>query len=127
MPVTIDLKSVEGVAVGVAKGVLTLAEIKQSAATVWKTYGGQEARLLWDLREAEFNLSPSEIREWARYSRDGSPYSRVRIAFVVLRDLHFGLVSMFEVFRQADEVEMSVFRDFDEALEWLGQDTGASS
>ena len=39
-----------------------------------------------------------------------------RAAFVVARDLEFGLVRMFEVFRESDDVQTSVFRDLDQAL-----------
>ncbi len=60
---TIGLESVEGVSIGIAHGSLTLDEIKESAATMWRVVGGREIPALWDLRDAQFDLALTEVRE----------------------------------------------------------------
>ena len=123
MAVTLDLDSVEGVSIGIAHGSLTLAEIKESAATMWRFVGGSEIRMLWDLRDAQFDLTSTEVRELADFARMLVSGATVRTAFVAPRDLEFGLLRMFEVLREGKGVQTSVFRDKERALEWLGNDT----
>ena len=120
--VTIDTDSVEGVVVGTVSGPLTLKEIRKAAAAVWKDIEGPRIRMLWDLRDAQFTLSANEIRALAEFAKQHSPFSHLRMAFVVAGDLEFGLVRMFEVFREAESVRTAVFRDMQQALGWLAID-----
>ena len=120
--VTLDTDSVEGVVVGTVSGPLTLEDIREAAAAVWRDVEEPHIRMLWDLREAQFSLSTSEIRFLAEFTKQHSPFSRLRMAFVVARDLEFGLVRMFEVFRGTDGVRTAVFRDMGDALGWLAMD-----
>ena len=117
--VTIDTDSVEGVVVGTASGTLTLKEIREAAAVVWRDVEGPRIRMLWDLRDAQFTLSSSEVRAVAEFAKLNSPFSDLRMAFVVARDLEFGLIRMFEVFRDNGKARTAVFRDRQEALAWL--------
>ena len=119
MSITFDLDSVEGVVVGVAHGPLTLEEIKECIATMWRLHEGPAIRILWDLREAKFNLSASEVRDSAEFAKEHSPYGELRMAFVVAKDLEFGLLRMWEAFRDTESAQISVFRDKERALEWL--------
>ena len=123
MAITLDLESVEGVSIGIAHGSLTLDEIEESAATMRRFVGGSEIRTLWDLRDAQFDLTSTEVRELADFARTLVSGATVRTAFVAPRDLEFGLLRMFEVLREAKGVQTSVFRDKERALEWLGNDT----
>ena len=120
--VTIDRDSVRGVVVGTASGLLRLDEIQEAAATVWRDAKKPRARVLWDLRQAQFALSSSEVRALAEFTKKHSPFSHLRMAFVVGSDLEFGLVRMFEVFREAKGTQTEVFREMHEALEWLEHD-----
>ncbi len=79
--------------------------------------------MLWDLREAQFDLSTTEVRFLAEFTKQHSPFSRLRMAFVVAGDLEFGLIRMFEVFRETEGVRTAVFEDMGEALGWLAIDT----
>jgi stage II sporulation SpoAA-like protein len=118
----IDTDSVEGVVVGTASGPLTLEEIREAAATVWTAFEGPRIRVLWDLRDAQFTLSADDIRALAEFAKKHSPFSQLRMAFVVAGDLEFGLVRMFEVFREAESARTAVFRDRQQALGWLAID-----
>lgn len=120
--VTIDMDSVEGVVVGTGSGRLTLEEIREAAETVWTAFEGPRIRVLWDLRDAQFTLSLDDIRALAEYAKQNSPFSQLRMAFVVARDLEFGLVRMFEAHREAENARTAVFRDRQQALGWLASD-----
>ena len=117
--VTIDTDSVKGVVVGTVSSPLTLEDIREAAAAVWRDVEAPRIRVLWDLREARFTLSTSEIRDLAEFAKEHSPFAQLRMAFVVTRDLEFGLLRMFEVFREARSVRTAVFRDMEKALAWL--------
>jgi len=122
MAITLDFDSVEGVVVGVAHGPLALEDIKECAATMWRLHEGPANRILLDLRDAKFNLNASEVRGSAEFAREHSPYEILRIAFVVTKDLEFGLLKMWEALRDTEGVKISVFRDKERALEWLAGD-----
>lgn len=49
----------------------------------------------------------------------------LRCAVLASSDVHFGLGRMGAVYSEAKGVVTSVFRDHDEALAWLRNDTGA--
>ena len=123
MAITFDLESVKGVAIGIAHGSLTLDEIRESAAAMWQLIEGSEIRILWDLRDARFNFAETELRGLAEYFRRIARSTEFRTAFVVSEDLEFGLVRMFEVFRETEGARTSVFRDKERAVEWLTNDT----
>ena len=119
MAVTFDLDSVKGVVVGVARGPLTLKEIKESAVSIRRQVEGPDIRILWDLRDARFDLSVDEVKDFAEFIKRHSPPGDLRTAFVVSTDREFGLVRMFEVFREVADTQTAVFRDKGRALEWL--------
>ena len=122
MAVTFDLESVEDVATCIAHGPLTLDEIKESAATMWRLVKGPQIRVLWDLREARFDLGSAEIRSLAEFVKRIAPPTAFRSAFVTSRNLEFGLLRMFAVFRETEGALTSVFRDKQQAVEWLTND-----
>ena len=122
MTVAFDLESVEGIAVCSAHGPLTLDEIKQAATTMWLLIEGTQIRLLWDLRDAHFDLDTAEVRGLAEFVKGLAGSTALRSAFVVSRDLEFGLVRMFEVFRETEGVLTAVFRDKTRAVDWLAND-----
>jgi len=119
MAVEFELESIDGIALGIARGPLSLREIKQAAEDMWERASGDEIRMLWDLREARFNLDTNEIRDLSGFVKRLVGTVGLRTAFLVARDLEFGLLRMFEAFREAEGAENSVFRDQDSAVAWL--------
>ena len=119
--VTIDTDSVDGIVVGAASGPLTLENIREAAAAVWSRATEPSMRMLWDLRNAQFEFSSSEIRELAAFAKKRSPFSDLRMAFVVAGDLDFGLLRMFEAYRETGSARTAVFRDKEAALGWLAE------
>jgi len=119
MVVTLDIDSVEGVVVGTVRGPLSLEQIREGAAAVWSDVKGPRVRVLSDLREAQFNFSAGEIRELAEFAKQHSPFTDLRMAFVVAGALDFGLVRMFEAYRETGRAQTAVFREEEQALAWL--------
>lgn len=124
MQVTFDLESIEGVAIGTAHGPLTLGVIKESAEKMLGVVQGARVRLLWDLRDARFDLELDEVRGLGEFIKQLSPPRAYRSAFVVSRDLEFGLLRMFEVYRESTDTATSVFRDKRDAVDSLTDDSG---
>ena len=119
MVIIIEKDPETGVVVGTASGPLTIEEIRRAAASVWTDVEGPRLRVLWDLRKARFEFSTVEVRGLAEFARQNSPYPDLRMAFVVARDLEFGLVRIFEALRETSRARVAVFREKDEALAWL--------
>ena len=58
---------------------------KESAAAMWRAVEGPKVRLLWDLREARFNLDATDVHDLAAFVRGLVSASNVRTAFVTSR------------------------------------------
>jgi hypothetical protein len=119
MPISFDVESVAGIAIGTGTGSLSLEEVKLAATMIWERMSGPTYRILWDLLDAQFSLTASEVRDLAYYVTNHAPEGESHTAFVVSGDLEFGLVRMFEVFRGADGARTYVTRDRAAAIEWL--------
>lgn len=79
--------------------------------------------VLWDMREADLTAFSTEdiqaIRDLA--GRHWGAGGASRAALVVSTDVDFGLTRMYEMLMSASSTnEVRVFRDIDEAREWLG-------
>jgi hypothetical protein len=72
------------------------------------------------LRHVDEFLSASAVRELATFIKSDTVPS-FRAAIVVDQDVHFGLTRMFEMLSEQPGVEKRVFRDYDQAREWLTQ------
>jgi hypothetical protein len=72
---------------------------------------------LWHL-EKGWNLSPSQIQEFANYTKSKSN-EEIRIAVVTTEDLSYGLTRMFQAYRQEEHFDQQNFRSESEAICWL--------
>lgn len=64
-------------------------------------------------------IGPDDVREFAQRDIFSSDSRR---AFVVKDDLHFGLARMFGIHRELrGEMGIRVFRNFDEAMDWISE------
>ena len=119
MTISIQIEPGTGMAIATCSGVLWLSDAKEGAAALWKAPGWLGKSVVWDFREARFDLSSSDIRKIAQFivrHQPATPPSRV--AFIAPRDIDYGLARMFEVFREDPRTEFRVFRDYDEAVYW---------
>jgi hypothetical protein len=108
-----------GVVIGTCSGVLGLDDAKAGASAVWENPDWRGKPLVWDFRSAELEFAAPQVRELAQFILDSQPSPPPpKVAFVTGRDVDFGMVRMFEVFRAGPSTEVRAFRDYDEALSW---------
>ena len=106
-------------AIATCSGVLRFSDAQESVAALWKTSGWLGKSAVWDFREAQFDISSSDIRELAQFVTRHQPATPPsRVAFVTQRDVDFGISRMFEAFREDPRTEFRVVRDYDEAVCW---------
>ena len=74
-------------------------------------------RRIWDATR-NFNFTADEVRTIANHGKVLWP-GAARVAYVAEDDLTFGLVRMFEVFREQENYQTKVFRDEPSARTWL--------
>ena len=75
--------------------------------------------VVWDFREAQFDISSSDTQKIAKFILESQPEPPpLKIAFVTGRDVDFGMARIFEVRRQDKRTDFRVFRDYEEAINW---------
>ncbi len=72
---------------------------------------------LWHLEEG-WDLSPSQIQEFANYTKSKST-ADIRVAVVTTEDLSYGLTRMFQAYRVEDHFNQQNFETESEAISWL--------
>jgi hypothetical protein len=75
---------------------------------------------LWDFRDADLSsFDTATVMEMAQYSKRFPPgINNVKVAFVVSRDLEYGLSRMFQMSSEA-RTPIQVFRTMAEAEKWM--------
>jgi len=119
MPSTILIEPETRVAIATCTGDLGFDDAKGGATALWRNaeWGGKA--VVWDFRSARIEISTPEIREVARFIVESQPERPpARIAFVTARDHDFGLLRMYEVFREHPATTVKIFREFSEAVAW---------
>lgn len=120
MPVDYRIDSERRIVFSTGAGAITVQEI----LAYQKRLGADPAfssdfSQLFDYREALADqLRTTDIQGLAETDVFSSTSRR---AFVVSQDVTFGLARMFEMFRDSTQ-HIMVFRDMDEARQWLGLD-----
>ena len=75
---------------------------------------------LWDISQC-FNFSSKELRKIAKYGK-GKWLPPSKVAYIASNDLAFGLLRMFDVYREEDGYETKIFRSEPEGLAWLEEE-----
>ena len=76
---------------------------------------------LYDFRGTSLNLSLDDFRSiFQNLRRSDDRHGDRKVAFLVRRDLHFGLMRMFMSVAEPLRADMGVFRDAGKAKAWLG-------
>lgn len=73
---------------------------------------------LYLMVKAEILLSTSEVRDGADIARKAENQPS-KIAVVAPGNITYGISRIFKVFRESEDTEFSVFREIDEARDWL--------
>ena len=77
---------------------------------------------LWDL-SCGLSLTNDQVQQLAEYGKSRL-YKPARLAIVAPQDLSFGLLRMYEVYRKEDHINQRVFRNEQEARDWLKGSSG---
>lgn len=119
MPFTIEIEPDTGMAVATCSGILTIHDAKEGVSALWAHPHWRGESAVWDFRGARLGFQTADIREAAQFVLAHQPKRPpARVAFVTGHDADFGMVRMFEVFRQDPNTEVQTFRDMNEALAW---------
>ncbi len=104
----------------VASGELTISEAKEGARAVYADPRFVEpTRVIWDLRDTRVGWKSEEVKGFSEFILGNRGSGRGKVAVVASSNLEFGLARMFEVMSQRAPMEMMVFRDADEARDWI--------
>lgn len=124
MPVHAHIDWDDGLILFTVRGPLSRADMESALTSVYKdTERSLPSTYLWDLREAEIDWSGEQVKEFVYWVLAHRPAGTSRNAVVASNDLQFGLARMYEALISEIPANLSVFRDMDEAREWV---TGSS-
>jgi hypothetical protein len=119
MNISIQIEPKTGMAIVTCSGALQTNDAKEGATLLWKTPGWAGKSVVWDFREAKFDISSSDTRDIAQFIFSHQPETPpLKVAFVTHREVDFGMARMFAAYRQDDRTEFRVFRDYEEAVSW---------
>jgi hypothetical protein len=119
MTVSIQIEPETGMAIATCSGVLRLSDAQEGATALWKTPDWSGRSVVWDFREAHFDMSSSDTQNIAQFILSHQPAPPPsKVAFVTQRDLDFGLARVFDVYREHPRTAFQVFRDYEEAICW---------
>ena len=120
LAIKITIKPDNGMALIECTGSLEAADARQAVRALWETEGWPNELALWDFRQARFDIAAADAREVGEFILKNQPHDvPKRVAWVVAREVDFGMVRIFEVYREDERTAHRVFRDFDEAAAWL--------
>ncbi len=122
VPVRIDTESVAGIAICAVEGSLTMEDILSHAKRMLKAAREGQFQLVWDLREARFDLTSPEVEKLALFVKSLAGEGGPRSAFVLSRDREFGLARIFKAHRDPNDTQVNMFRDMSAAMAWITQE-----
>ena len=76
---------------------------------------------LWDLSKC-FTFADEQVQALANFGKQLWP-DPSKVGYVASNDLTYGLLRMFEVYREGEGYQTRVFRTEREALDWFEQDS----
>jgi hypothetical protein len=124
MPITTEVDNDKQLTILRVVGEVSFKEIM----TALKQFMEKQPTLneLWDFREGKLpTVTSGNLEQIAFYVRDNA-HERAggKSAFVASRDLEYGLSRMMRTLAEMKEVplEIEVFRSFEEATQWLGEE-----
>lgn len=110
-----------GLTVTVAEGRITVDDVRRYIEDIVADPTTNDCDELVVLRDVDLKeFSGHDVRDLAQHASKISPEQAFRTAIVAPCDADFGLLRMFEVFRNRPEGKLVVFRDLGSAQAWLG-------
>lgn len=123
MAIRIEIDGATKLRVVTFEGAISDADVINTFAAYWQSHDYDPSlNELYDLSPVTYeDVSTEGLRKIAGVNldlnRDGPG---VKVAMYAPTDVAFGLIRMYQVFVEGSSSEMRVFRDRDEALQWLG-------
>jgi hypothetical protein len=114
------IERIDGISIIRLKKDMSLAEMLDLVDQV--AAAGVTDRRLWDAT-GYLKFSSEELGKIAARGRQHWP-TPARVAYLAADDVSFGLFRMFEVFREQENYETRVFREEQEAMNWLKEWAG---
>ena len=76
---------------------------------------------VWDQRDCDIQVTPDELSKLAENWNTASHiHGKRKLAYLIDKDLSWGFNRIFEAHRVNQSGEYNLFRDYDEAKQWLG-------
>ena len=126
MPITYTIDKQRRFIQRVISGTVTSDEILASLTEILKHPDYQPGmKSLTDLRSIQHYASPGDVRQIANFIIGRSEEVRGgKAAIVVSQDVSFGMARMLELLTESSTLSIGVFREMQEAYEWLGIEAG---
>jgi hypothetical protein len=122
MPITYTIDKQRRFIQRIVSGTVTSDEILASLTEILKHPDYQPGmKSLTDLRAIQHYASPQDLRQIANFILgQGEEVRGGKAAIVVARGVSFGMARMLELLTESSPLSIWVFRDMQEAHEWLG-------
>jgi hypothetical protein len=122
MPITFRIDAESGVVYTNVQGLVSADDILEALKSIM---GHPEFRPglngLADLRNIEGDLFSGDVRKIAELMIEfRKKIGSSKTAVIVSKDVTFGMARTYQVFAEKSSIKTEIFRDKDEALQWLG-------
>ena len=111
-----------GIVVTTVSGEVTAEDLRRHATALASDPRARECDELVDLSGVTGDSAPTDavrgIAEWLRGADTNRPGAK--LAFIAPSDLGFGMARLYGVHREHPDIEIRVFRERGDALNWLG-------
>jgi hypothetical protein len=101
-------------------GTVTKEVLQKILGELWQRKDDKPSGILWDFRSCVLGFGPEELKELSHFvieNRERRTYRKV--AFVIEKDLHFGLLRIYKTYVGELPFEVKAFREVELAKEWL--------
>jgi len=121
MPIGVQIDRTRNLVIRTASGAVTIDEYLHSIQEVLAHPDFSPGmKSISDLREAASLASPQELRKISKILVERSnEITGGRVAIVVSRELAYGMSRMLQAYSARASVDIGVFYEMDEALDWL--------
>jgi hypothetical protein len=119
MPFSLSFDPENGLVIATCSGTLGVNDAREGAEALWSNPEWSGKPVVWDLRTAQLDVRGTDVQEVARFILQRQPKAPPpRVAFVTGRDVDYGLMRMFQVYRNHPATHVRIFRDYEEAVSW---------
>ena len=108
----------------IGEGVMTLDEIEKAFIDALADPSFARGQgIIVDVTGSESDRTHDEIRQFAVFLGERRAEMGNRMAIVVSDSLHYGLGRMLSVYAEFQHLDVAVFRQFEDAIQWMDRMT----